>query len=244
LILHPGVLPTADEAAQLCASLNTHFAADGLRFHAPHPQRWYLQLDDAPDMNTSPLAQVEGCNVYEHLPQGADALRWHSVFNEIQMLLHEHPVNQARETRGELPVNSVWLWGGGRDGGALKQAGVKMCSDSSLASAFAQVANIPNAALPDDAAQWLAGDEGGYLVVWEGLRRAFRRGDLLAWRDELQHFEQCCAKPLLNALRAGRIQRLTLDVVSTDVSRRFVLTRTAAWKLWRRPRPLAAYGPM
>ena len=34
--------------------------------------------------------------------------------NELQMLLHDHPVNQAREARGELPVNSLWLWGGGR----------------------------------------------------------------------------------------------------------------------------------
>ena len=39
--------------------------------------------------------------------------RWHSILNEIQMVLHEHPVNEAREGRGEPPVNSVWLWGAG-----------------------------------------------------------------------------------------------------------------------------------
>ena len=30
------------------------------------------------------------------------------------MLLHDHPVNQARETQGLAPVTGVWLWGGGR----------------------------------------------------------------------------------------------------------------------------------
>jgi len=43
-------------------------------------------------------------------PKGVEALHWHQLFNEIQMLLFSHPVNEAREVRGELPVNSVWLW--------------------------------------------------------------------------------------------------------------------------------------
>ena len=29
------------------------------------------------------------------------------------MLLHDHPVNIAREARGCLPVTGVWFWGGG-----------------------------------------------------------------------------------------------------------------------------------
>jgi hypothetical protein len=32
--------------------------------------------------------------------------------NEIQMVWHEHPVNLAREERGEVPINSLWLYGG------------------------------------------------------------------------------------------------------------------------------------
>jgi hypothetical protein len=29
------------------------------------------------------------------------------------MWLHGHPVNLAREARGQLPVSALWLWGGG-----------------------------------------------------------------------------------------------------------------------------------
>ena len=241
LILHPGVCLDADEAAQLCASLNAHFAADGLRFFAPHPQRWYLQLDAAPDMTTHLLSQVAGKNIHAYLPQGQDALRWHGVFNEIQMLLFEHAVNQAREACGKLPINSVWPWGGGRVAGQLAQPFAKMYGDSDLAGAFAQAAGIPCEPLPDDVARCAEGDDGDVLIVWEGLRRALQQGDLHAWRDELQRLERCCAAPLLDALHAGRIAQLTLDALQAGASRRFILARSAAWKLWRRPKPLACY---
>jgi hypothetical protein len=32
---------------------------------------------------------------------------------EIEIWLHEHPVNRARSARAELPVTSLWMWGGG-----------------------------------------------------------------------------------------------------------------------------------
>jgi hypothetical protein len=242
LILQADVPLTAEEAAQLCSSLNAHFFADGLCFVAPHQQRWYLQLDATPDMSTRPLTQVAGRNVHAHLPQGADALRWHGVFNEIQMLLFEHAVNQAREARGELPINSVWLWGGGQAIGELARPYTKVYGDSDLASAFAQAAGIPHNSLQDDAAQCVAGDDGDVLIVWERLRRALQHGDLHAWREGLQRFEQCCAKPLLDALRAGRIARLTLNSPQAGAARRFVLTRGSVWKLWQHPKPLAGYA--
>ena len=241
LVLQPGVSLGADEAAQLCASLNAHFADEGLRFFAPGPQRWYLQLDAAPDMLTHPLAQVAGKNVHAYLPQGADALHWHGVFNEIQMLFHEHAVNLAREERGELPVNSVWLWGGGR-AMPLACPFAKVYGDSTLAGAFARAAGIPCAALPDDARDCAGKESGDVLLACEGLHRAIQHGDLHAWRTSLQHFEQCCAAPLLDALCTGRIAQITLDVPNGNIARRFVLTRSGAWKLWQRTRRITHYA--
>ncbi len=53
-----------------------------------------------------------GCS--RNLPSGADAGTWKRWQNEIEMLLHAHPVNIAREAEGLLPANGVWFWGGGR----------------------------------------------------------------------------------------------------------------------------------
>lgn len=237
MILQADLSLSADEAAQLCSSLNAHFAEDGLRFIAPHPQRWYLQLDNAPEIQTRPLPQVVGANLHAHLPWGADALRWHSVFNEIQMLFYEHAVNQAREQRGELSVSAVWLWGGGRVEANLSQPFARIAGDSQLARAFAQASAIPNAEMSASAKQ-----EGDTLLVWESLRSALQKANIGMWRSSAQEFEKNHAAPLLAALAAGQLEQITLDVLNEGASRRFVLTGAGLWKFWRLPQPLPYYA--
>ena len=242
MILQADIVLTVVEAAQLCESLNVHFAEDGLRFLAPHPQRWYLQLDHEPAMETYPLPQVVGADIHAHLPYGPDALRWHSVFNEIQMLFYGHAVNQAREQRGGVPVNAVWFWGGGKLVKSLQQPFARVAGDSELGKAFAQSAAIPVWNRTDPiSADWAAGS-GDVLLVWEGLRSALQKADIGKWRDALQQFEKIYAEPLLAALAAGLVEQLTVDVLSDGASRRFVVTRAALWKLWRVPKPLLHYA--
>lgn len=242
LFLHPDVPLSADEAAQLCTSLNTHFADEGLRFFSPHPQRWYLQMESVTDIVTRPLSQVTGRNVQTYLPKGSNALRWHKVFNEIQMLFFEHAVNQAREARGEFPINSIWLWGGGHAVEHLVRPYTKVCGDSFLAGAFAQAAGISYEILPDDLTLCADDNEDDVLIVWEGLRRSFQQGDLQGWRDSVQCLEQSYIAPLWKALRNGRIKQLSLIVLNAGVAHRFVLTRSAVWKPWRLPKSLTQYA--
>ena len=114
-----------EESAAMCASLNDHFAGQGMEFFAPHPQRWYVRLNVLPRMRTVPLSQVVGSDVRMHLPSGEDAVRWHQVLNEMQMLLSAHPINETRQARGEPTINSVWFWGAGCDSaiGSLRSSG-------------------------------------------------------------------------------------------------------------------------
>jgi hypothetical protein len=242
MILQANVTPTPEEAAQLCASLNAHFAEDGLSFVAPHPQHWYVRLTAAPDLQTQPLSQVAGVNIQAHLPAGSDALRWHGVFNEIQMLFFTHAVNQAREERGEPTLNSVWFWGGGIARGTLLQPCARVIADGGMALALASAGGVPAVSLPEGRNVSVEGAGGDVLVVWEGLQAALQRGDLGAWRNSLQQFERACMTPLLQALKAGKIGRIILEVPDKDSARRYVLTQAALWKLWRYPRPLAYYG--
>ena len=239
LVLLPDVEVSADEAGRLCAALNEHFTGQGMEFFAPHPQRWYVRLDELPGIETVPLSQAAGRNVHGLLPKGAEAARWHQVFNEIQMLLFAHPVNEARAARGELPVNSLWLWGGGVN--VLPQKNYdRVRSDEALAEMFAAAAGIPFAGWQ---AQWR--DEQGcdrQLLVWTGLRSALQRGDMDAWRTALQEFETGYAQPLWQALRAGKISQLQLDILGGDRARHLLLTRADAWAFWRSARPLAQYS--
>ena len=242
LILLPEVGVNAEEAGQLCAALNEHFAGQGIAFFAPHPQRWYVRLKQLPDIETVPLSQAAGCNVRGLLPRGKEAAHWHRVFNEIQMLLFAHPVNESREARGELPVNSLWLWGSGCTANALPQKNYDcVSSDEELAEMLAAAAvGIPFAGW---AAQWCDdGNNSRQLLVWTGLRSALRCGDLDAWRTALQNFETGYAQPLWQALRTGKISQLQVDILGGEHVRHLLLARADTWAFWRRAKPLAEYS--
>ena len=103
----------AGDADTLIASLNAHFGRDGLAFRAPRPDAWFVTVDHAPDLATTPLSAVRGA-VYPWLPSGNDAGQWRRWLSEMQMLLHEHPANIEREARGRVPVTGIWISEGGR----------------------------------------------------------------------------------------------------------------------------------
>jgi len=238
ILLLPDAIPSEDEAAALCSTLNEHFAGTGLSFFAPHPLRWYLKLDAGPQLTTSPLRQVAWRDSKFHQPQGLDSLHWQRIVTEMQMLLYAHPLNQAREARGEPIINSLWLWGGGR-AVPLKKSFDTFGGDSFLALAFAQEAGVPQT---DSLLMMLDGHSENGLWVCVGAGDALQRGDLYSWRQGVQGIEQQFAQPLLNALQSGRLQSLTIEVPGENVSQRFELTLGDVWKLWRFARPLARYA--
>lgn len=239
LVLQPATGISPDEAAQFCAALNEHFSGQGMTFAAPHPQRWYVRLDQAPDVHTVPLSQVSGRDVRGLLPEGAEGPRWQQLFNEMQMLLFAHPLNEAREARGELPVNSAWLWGNGVAEIRAPSPYARVSSDEELAGMIAAAAGASFDGWPG---QWQPEGAGAQLLVWTGLRSALQQGDLDAWRAALQAFETSYAQPLWQALRAGDIAQLQLDVPAEGGMRRIRLKRVDAWSCWRRPQRLAAHS--
>ena len=103
----------ADESGALVATLDAHFGRDGLAFRAARPDAWFVLVDHTPDLTTTPLSLVRDA-IYPWLPAGTDAPRWRRWLSEMQMLLHDHPVNAAREARGRAPVTGIWVSEGGR----------------------------------------------------------------------------------------------------------------------------------
>lgn len=105
---------SADDARTLVDALNRHFAEDGIAFVAPRPDTWFVTTNARPDIVTVPLDTVLGSMMSPHLPTGGAARLWQRWSTEIQMLLHAHPVNEARARLGLAPCNGVWFWGGGQ----------------------------------------------------------------------------------------------------------------------------------
>lgn len=120
-VLPPASLGLSPAEAVDCAELLRQLwpAAEGWQLRALDPTRWLLgHADQLDGLNAASLERVAGRPIEPWLPQDRRLRRWQ---NEAQMLLHEQPLNQARERRGEPIVNAVWLSGIGRAAGQRPQ---------------------------------------------------------------------------------------------------------------------------
>jgi hypothetical protein len=239
LILQPtDVLALSmEEANALVETLNAHFGADGLRFEAARPERWYLHVDQPDKLATYPISQVVGKDIHPLLPTGRRTTFWHAMLNELQMVLHQAPLNQKREARGAVPVNSVWLWGAGEPPGKWRADWTHVWSDDFIVRSLALATGAADRPAPQDAATWLAELKGGrHLVVVQPLFEPAAMDDLAAWQGALEQLERDWFQPLLQAVRRRRVARLT--VIGSEGCR-LSATRTQLRRFWRRRRSLA-----
>jgi hypothetical protein len=104
-----------DEATSraLFDALRGLFTSEGFALHYAAALRWYVAHESLAGLATASLDRVVGRNVDAWLGSDPAARRMRRLQSEAQMLLHTHPLNAARETRGLLPVNSFWLSGCG-----------------------------------------------------------------------------------------------------------------------------------
>ncbi|MBI2960309.1 MAG: hypothetical protein HYY28_08350 [Betaproteobacteria bacterium] len=234
---------TDEEAGMLARDINRHFAGS-FTLVAPRRDRWYLRLQEAPDMETAPLAAVCGRSIASRLPRGAEAMRWQARTNELQMLLHEHPVNAAREARGELTVNSVWLWGAGRLAPPQAKSFRLAAANDPLALGLAQAAGAAAMPLPAGGGAWIESTRGAgsVLLVLDALRPPVCRGDGRAWREQLGALDRDWFGPLALALRRWRIGMVSLYLLGPERTLKVETTGSDLRRFWRRAKPLAAWG--
>ncbi len=206
------------DADTLCQAVNAHFAG-ALELRAIDPSRWCARLESELDVGDEPPLEMAG---REATQRAGDAL-----LTEIQMLLHSHPVNAAREARGEPAVNSLWFWGAGRLPGRAQGRWKSVASEEPLALGLARLASATARALPASAGAWLeqAQQDGRHLVILDPVLEALER-DWFA--------------PLAAALRAGRIGMLSLHVPDAGFSVETV--RGDLRRFWRRPKALESYA--
>jgi hypothetical protein len=231
-----------EEAEQIVQDLNLCNYHD-FSFLPLHPTRWYLRVSKVPEIQTYTLGQVTCMNINNFLPTGKESIIWHKIFNEIQMLLFEHPVNQARESRGELTINSVWFWGGGNMPSSIQAPYTHIWSDHDLPRAFALASNTNHSKLLLNADEWLqVGTTGNHLLVLDALLGKAKYRDAYNWRETLKNLEKNWFSPLYKALKKGRINQLIITTLNENSSQDFAIARSNLWKFWSISRPLSFYS--
>jgi hypothetical protein len=229
-------LPRAQLEA-LAASFRDTFRGSGFDLHPLEGGELLLCGPSAAlSAATTEPARMPLTGVAAALPAGEGSAALRRLGAEIEMWLHGHPVNEARLRRGELPVGTLWIWGGGA---------------SALVPCAAGGA-IADAAFGSDAyvrGLWrLAGGEARPMPVdWAAVigERSARRAlaavevaELLhangSWRlaEAVAQIDRRLISPAIGALRAGELERLVL--LAND--RSLALRAADRWRFWRAKR--------
>jgi hypothetical protein len=212
-----GVLqPSAAEMSAIANTLNRHFAEDGLSFVFPQPTRGYVQVAAAEAAQSSPLWSVIGGNVFTHMPASP---KWRAMLNEVQMLLHTHPVNQQREANGVRAINGLWCWG------ATSAQQItppdtpyqSLIGDDIIARAVALQADIPALPLPtangfDD--NFLT--TSNTLAVLHQPTAALRALSPADWQSAVTHVDTHWVAAALNALDTKKIAALKIIIANSE----------------------------
>lgn len=234
-----------DEAATLVADLNREFANVG-SIHTATARRWYLKL--SPTVNPefcpksacaiAPLSAIAGRRIDGDLDGKPTAItRW---LNEVQMFLHLHPVNEARQMKGQPAINSLWLWGPGALPAPADPGYAAVWSNNPLAAGFARAAGIPCRPQPKTLADLLAhASNEAQLVVLDDLLPTVLYEDGEGWRRNFDTLERDWLQPQRAAL-GGPLTRVTLIAPTIYGKLQWTVGRGERWKFWKNGQPVTA----
>lgn len=162
----------------------------------------------------------------DFLPAGDAAGSHDQLIGELQMYLHAHPVNEERRRTGLLPINSLWIWGGGEPPAPERRELPALFADDPLYTGYWLSSGGQAAPWPASLEICLQSSPAGFVGVCPAIVGATACTEL---RDLLES--------LRRMLSRGELHRVTLmfrDGLTAELQRRDAL------KFWRRvPQSLA-----
>ncbi|HWU33819.1 MAG TPA: hypothetical protein VN023_01220 [Methylovorus sp.] len=211
------------ESEAFLTLLNQHFAGQGLTFMAsPHcHHRWYVRLQSTPAIQTTAADVAVGRDIRPLLPRGRDAAFWNAFLNEVQMLLFDHPLNQAREARGELAVSGVWVYGGGVLPARPEATMPALFAEDAVARGLAILHASLCHEVPQDVHSVLQSEAPLVCLVPVESAGAVVNDLPFLWQ----------------ALRQGRLRHLELAIAMGDRVLQCKIDKWDTWKFWRKSRP-------
>ncbi|HEY3787132.1 MAG TPA: hypothetical protein VGL55_17815 [Steroidobacteraceae bacterium] len=230
----------ASELLELATDFERTFRGSGHRLVPLEGGALVLLGPATASVDTREPARAMAGDVAEGLPSGPGAAALRQLGAEIEMWLHGHALNEARERRGELAVTSLWLWGGGMSAAlparqaAETQTAAPMAFGSDayvrglwshmgaqmlpLPPQFAQVLRYPDA-------------RGAVLVVEAG--RMLQPNRNWTWPEAVAEIDRRFLLPAVQALHRGALGEIQLLANDWCLS----LRARHRLRLWRRKRP-------
>ncbi len=106
---------STSEAAELIKTIDERLGNEIYKFYSGVAYRHCLVVaNGTTELGTmTPPHDISGQVVGPHLSTADTAAPLISLMKKSYDILKDHPVNKAREEKGEKPANSIWLWGEG-----------------------------------------------------------------------------------------------------------------------------------
>jgi hypothetical protein len=192
-----------------------------------------------PIAQTTEPARLMGNSIADAQPVGASDPALRRLGAEVEMWLHEHPVNDARRRRDEAPVTGLWLWGGGLPP-SMRAAQTRGAASSDIA--FGRDAYLEGlwASMGEKVfplPQQLT-DVFGYpqvrraaVVIEIGLM--LQSNPRWTFFDAVAQIDRAFIAPAVEALSTAKFTRLV--ILAND--RELALRSRDRFKLWRRTPP-------
>ncbi len=207
-----------DDVDALLPALKPVFGDSGFALDAPTPTRWYLRLlREAKFPQFSAPDSALGEDLFEHQPDGPEGRRWRALLNDVQIVLHNHPWNAQRADHGRVPINALWVWGGGVLPDRVVADARHAYSDDDLLQALIHIAGGAALPLPNDFSRVSPAADDVALY------------DLRRFRD-LAALQRDWLLPAVRALRAGALKALVLDAADGT---RLQVASAQRWRFWR-----------
>jgi hypothetical protein len=234
------VLPQ-DEADELAQSFQAVWGRDtALRLLPAGTAGFLLQGLPRGQVTSVEPADLRGRNLEHCQPRGEGATVLRKLMSEIEMWLHDHPLNRRREVRGVPAISSLWLWGADGDETSGARASSEMAWPETAWPETAGGRLLP--CVSED--PWLEAAcellDAVPLPLPESARALWSRAALRDAREpvlvicpgwDLDRLQRDWLQPLGEALIDGALTRLQLETADQSLT----LQDRDRWRIWRKP---------
>ena len=211
-----------DESRRLFKIAESLCSESGMTLLYGDARNWFLRADHWRELQTCTPDAACGHNIDIWLPKGEGERDWRRLQNELQMSWHTDEVNEERDQRGAMRINTVWLWGG-----AAGEAEAVTDAQAGLQALARAALRFPAPSAPENTVK-------GQTLLLDQLIAPALAGDWSQWLENYAALDSIWFSPLLeNLINSG----VVLNLVLTDSSRlmQWKISRYSMRKFWRQP---------
>jgi hypothetical protein len=226
-------LSSTDQAA-LVADFQRVFDDSGFHLQPLEAGDFLMLGPEMPLEDAEEPARALGGSMRQH---AGSSIALRRLGAEIEMWLHDHPLNDTRRARGELPVTSLWLWGAGAvtgpgdvgDSSGAADGALAFGRDSYLEGLWA-MRGARVALLPQQLADVFGYPHAQRAVLVIEIGVMLQSNPKWNFFEAVADIDRRFVAPAVEALNRGQYQRLV--VLANDYE--LTLRASDRLKFWRR----------